>query len=168
MPRDVVDLILADHRRFEELLREVRNVEADREAALEELSAMLVAHAEAEEAEVYPTLRHRAEDVTEEEAEHGKAEHDEGHEALLHLLEIGDPDTEGFGEAVEELTEALAHHLDEEERTILNPARQEVSDEVREKLGEAFLAERQRQIDSDCGSIENVRRLVEESDHVQP
>ena len=37
MPKDVVDLILADHRRFEELLREVRNVEADREAALEEL-----------------------------------------------------------------------------------------------------------------------------------
>lgn len=168
MPADVVDLILSDHRRFETLLREVRNVEADREAALEELSAILVAHAEAEEKEVYPTLRYRADDVGEDEAEHGKEEHDEGHEALLHVLEIGDPDAEGFGDAVEDLTKALAHHLDEEERTILNPAREEVSDETREKLGEAFSAERQRQIDSGCGSIDNVRRLVEESDHVGP
>jgi hypothetical protein len=31
MPNDVVDLILADHRKFEDLLREVRNVDADRE-----------------------------------------------------------------------------------------------------------------------------------------
>lgn len=168
MPEDVVDLIIADHRRFEELLREVRNVEADRKAALSELSAILVAHAEAEEKEVYPTLRARAEDVTEEEAEHGAEEHDEGHEALLHVLEIGDPDDESFGEAVEELTKALAHHLDEEERTILNPAREEVSDEVREKLGKAFTEERQRQIDNNCGSIENVRQLVEESEHVDP
>jgi hemerythrin-like domain-containing protein len=166
MENDVVDLILADHRRFEELLREVRNVEADQEAALSELSAILVAHAEAEEKEVYPTLRRRSDDVGEHEVEHGAEEHDEGHEALLEVLEIGDPDHEDFGEAVEELTKALAHHLDEEERTILNPAREDVSDEVRERLGKAFKEERQRQLDDDCGDIENVRRLVEQSDHV--
>lgn len=164
MENDVVDLILTDHRKFEDLLREIRNVEADREAALAELSAILVAHAEAEEKEVYPTLRHKADDVTGEEVEHSSEEHDEGHEALLQLLEVEDMDSEEFGDAVEELTEALAHHMDEEERTILNPAREEVSDEVREQLGKAFAEERQRQIDDDCGSIDNVRRLVEESD----
>ena len=166
MQNDVVDLIISDHRRFEQLLRDVRNVEADRQAALDELSAILVAHAKAEEKEVYPTLRYRADDVGEQEVEHGEEEHDEGHEALLHVLEVGDLDSDDFGEAVEELTKALAHHLDEEERTILNPAREEVEDEVRQRLGRAFSAERQRQIDSDCGSIDNVRRLVEESDHV--
>lgn len=165
MSQDVVDLIIADHRRFEDLLRDIRNVDADRGAALAELASILVAHAEAEEREVYPTLRYEAEDITEDEVEHGSEEHDEGHEALLHVLEIDDFDSEEFGEAVEELTKALAHHLDEEERTILNPARQEVSDEERERLGEAFTAERRRQIEADCGSIENVRRLVEESDH---
>ncbi len=165
MPNDVVDLILADHRRFEDLLREVRNVEADREAALTELSALLVAHAEAEEKEVYPTLRYKADDVTGEEVEHSSEEHDEGHEALLELLEVDDMDSDEFGEAVEKLTEALSHHMDEEERTILNPAREEVGDEVRERLGTVFAEERQRQIDDDCGAIDNVRRLVEESDH---
>lgn len=166
MDNDVVDLILSDHRRFEELLREVRNVDADQKSALAELSAILVAHAEAEEREVYPTLRYKSDDVGEHEVEHGSEEHDEGHEALLAVLEIGDPDAEEFGEAVEELTKALAHHLDEEERTILNPARTDVSEEVRERLGRAFLEERQRQLDSDCGDIDNVRRLVEESEHV--
>lgn len=165
MKNDVVDLILADHRRFEDLLREIRNVEADREQALAELSALLVAHAEAEEKEVYQTLRYKADDVTEEEVEHSSEEHDEGHEALLELLEVDDVDSDEFGEAVEKLTEALSHHMDEEERTILNPAREDVSDEVREQLGAAFAEERQRQIDNDCGSIANVRRLVEESDH---
>lgn len=159
---DVIDLILEDHRRFEALLRELRNVEADRSAALDELAAILVAHAEAEESEVYPTLRKRGA-IDSEEAEHGAEEHDEGHEALLTLLELGDPDAEGFGDAIEELTEALSHHLDEEERTILNPARTEVDEDVRTRLGEAFRAERQRLIDEDCGSVENVRRLVAEA-----
>lgn len=166
MSNDVVDLILADHRRFEDLLREVRNVEADRGKALAELSAILVAHAEAEEKEVYPTLRYQADDVTGEEVEHSSEEHDEGHEALLELLEVEDMDSEEFGDAVEQLTEALSHHMDEEERTILNPAREEVNDDVRRRLGTAFAEERQRQIDNDCGSIDNVRRLVAESDQV--
>lgn len=162
MAGDVVELILADHRKFEALLREVRNASADRESALAELSALLVAHAEAEEKEVYPTLRNQ-DAIDREEAEHSKQEHAEGHEALLEVLEIGDPDADGFGEAVEELTKELAHHMDEEERTVLNPARMEVAEDVRRSLGIAFMEERQRQLDSDCGSIDNVRSLVAEA-----
>jgi hemerythrin superfamily protein len=140
-------------------------VAADREAALAELSAILVAHAEAEEREVYPSLRYESGDVTTDEVEHGSEEHHEGHEALLGVLEAADPDAEEFGEAVEEPTKALAHHLDEEERTILNPAREDVDESTRERLGAAFLEERQRRLDKDCGSIENVRRLVEKAAH---
>ena len=58
---------------------------------------------------------------------------------------------------------ALNHHLTEEELTILNPAREEVDVEFRTSLGEAFLTERNAQLDADCGSIENVRRLVAEA-----
>ncbi len=56
-PGDVVDLILDDHRRFEALLRELRNFEADRDAVRKAFSTLHVAHAEAEEKDVYPTLR---------------------------------------------------------------------------------------------------------------
>jgi len=54
----------------------------------------------------------------------------------------------------------VSHHLDEEERDILNPARSEVAEEVRAQLGVAFAAERSRLMDDDCGNIDNVRRLV--------
>ena len=157
---DVLDLILDDHRRFEALLRDLRNVESDRAAVRDELSALLVAHAEAEEAEVYPSLK-RSDAIDEHEAEHGVEEHAEGHEALLDLLEVDDVDGEAFSEAVHELSEALSHHLDEEERTILNPAREDVAADVREELGRAFASARQDQLDDDCGAIDNVRRLVE-------
>ena len=53
---DVVDLILDDHRLFEDLLRQLRDATADREAARSALAAVLVAHGEAEEAKVYPSL----------------------------------------------------------------------------------------------------------------
>ncbi len=160
MAGDVIDVILQDHREFEELLHDVRNAEADRMKALSELSALLVAHAEAEERKVYPKLRRR-DAVSAEEVEHSEEEHAEGHEALLAVLELGDPDSNEFGDAVERLTKELAHHLDEEERTVLNPARTEVDEDMRHELGKAFVKERRRQLESDCGSIENVRRVVE-------
>ena len=165
MAGDVVELILSDHRKFESLLREVRNSDADRVGALSKLAALLVAHAEAEEKEVYPSLRRR-EAIDADEVEHSKEEHAEGHEALLAVLEVGDPDHEEFGAAVEELTKELAHHIDEEERIVLNPAREEVDAEVRRQLGLAFMKERQRLLDNDCGAIENVRRLVAEAREV--
>ena len=61
---------------------------------------------------------------------------------------------------MEELATALNHHLTEEELTILNPAREEVSAEVRATLGDAFVSERNAQLDADCGDIENLRRVV--------
>jgi hypothetical protein len=159
---DVIDLILEDHRRFEALMRQLRDSTSDRDAVRKALSALHVAHAEAEEKHVYPQLR-RKDAITEHEAEHGEEEHAEGHEAMLKVLELKGTDTQAFDDAVEELATALNHHLTEEELTILNPAREEVSEKVRAELGEAFATERNKQLDADCGSIDNVRRIVQEA-----
>jgi hypothetical protein len=156
---DVIDLILDDHRRFEALLRDLRDSTSDRDAVRRALAALHVAHAEAEEKHVYPRLQ-RKDAITEHEVEHGEEEHAEGHEAMLKVLELASTDTQAFEDAVEELATALNHHLTEEELTILNPAREEVGERLRVELGEAFLTERNAQLDDDCGSIENVRRLV--------
>src|SRR5688572_27165173 len=156
---DVIDLILEDHRRFEALLRELRDSTADRDAIRRAFSALHVAHAVAEEKHVYPQLR-RTGAVGEHEAEHGEEEHAEGNEALLAVLELKGTDTQAFDDAVEQLAKLVNHHLTEEELTILNPAREEVPDRVRADLGEAFATERNAQVDSDCGSLENVRRIV--------
>ena len=159
---DVVELILEDHRRFEHLLRQLRDSTSDRAAVRAAFAALHVAHAVAEERLVYPTLR-RKDAIDEHEAEHGEEEHAEGNEKLLAVLELDATESAQFDDAVEELATAINHHLTEEELTILNPAREEVSAQVRAELGEKFAAERNRQIDEDCGRVENVRRLVAEA-----
>ena len=157
---DVIDLILEDHRRFEGLLRQLRDASADRDAVRRALAALHVAHAEAEEKLVYPTLqRERA--ISEHAAHHGEEEHAEGNQALLAVLELEDTAGEEFDDAVEALATALNHHLTEEELTILNPARDEVAESVRAQLGLDFLNERNALLDAGCGRIENVRALVE-------
>jgi hemerythrin superfamily protein len=160
---DVVDLILEDHRRFEALLRQLRDSSEDRDAVRRAFAALHVAHAVAEEEHVYPTLR-RKDAISEHESEHGQEEHAEGHQALLEVLELTGTDTATFAEKVEKLAEVVNHHLTEEELTILNPARDAVPEKVRAELGERFAAGRNEQLDEDCGRLENVRALVRESD----
>ena len=159
---DVVEAILDDHRLFESLLRELRNEQNDRDALRRQMAELLVAHGEAEESKVYPQLE-RKDAIDEEEAEHGKKEHDEGYETLLPLLEAEDLYDEEFSENLHEFSETLLHHLDEEERDILNPAREDVSEEDRARLGAAWLAERNRLLDEGCGSLEQVSALVQQS-----
>jgi len=156
---DVVELILEDHRRFESLLRDLRDSSADRDAVRQALATLHTAHALAEEEHVYPKLE-RKDAITEEEAEHGEQEHAEGHEALLAVLELKGTDTQAFDDAVEKFAEKLNHHVTEEELTILNPAREEVGEQTRAELGLAFATERNRQIDEGCGSVEQIRELV--------
>ena len=160
---DVVELILQDHRLFETLLRDLRDSSADRDAVRQAFATLHVAHAEAEEKHVYPKLR-RKDAIDEHEAEHGEEEHAEGHEALLAVLELKGTDTQAFDDAVEELAKVVNHHLTEEELTILNPAREEVGEQVRAELGQLFADERNSQIDSDCGRIGNVRAIVKDAE----
>ncbi|MFD3808735.1 hemerythrin domain-containing protein [Streptomyces sp. NPDC058619] len=159
--QDVVAMILKDHRTMEDLFRRMRSVESDRAAALAKFSALLIAHGEAEESEVYGALK-RFKDVDNEEVEHGTEEHAEGNKALLALLEVSEVGSDEWDSRLEELVKAVSHHLDEEERTILNGARESVPHERRAELGAAFLKEREKHLSADCGSVENVRRIVGE------
>ena len=157
---DVVALITDDHRRMEDLLRALRDATADREAARTALAELLIAHGESEEEHVYPSLR-RKRAITTHELEHGEEEHAEGNEALLALLECKGTDTQKFDDAVEALAEALNHHIGEEEQTILNPARTEVSEQVRADLGRTWVTARNRMLEEGCASVEQVREIVD-------
>src|SRR5690348_9922207 len=90
---DVVELILDDHRRFESLLRDLRDSSADRDAVRRAFATLHVAHACAEEKCVYPKLR-RKDAVSAHDAHHGEEEHAEGNEALLAVLELKGTDTQ--------------------------------------------------------------------------
>lgn len=144
---------------MEDLFRLMRSVEADRAEALREFADLLVAHALAEEAKVYSALK-RYKNIDDEEVEHGEHEHDAGNKALLDLLEVEEVGSTEWDSKLEKLVEAVSHHADEEERTILNGARQNVAMERREELGVAFREERERQLKAGCGSLDNVRSIV--------
>lgn len=159
---DVVDLILTDHRLFEDLMRDLRDSTADRASARDAFAAVLIAHGEAEEEKVYPRLR-RKDAVDAHEAEHGEEEHAEINQALLALMECKGTDTQKFDDAVEAMNEVLQHHLTEEELTILNPAREQVSDADRADLGSAFLEVRGQHLDQGV-TIETVRELVTQAE----
>lgn len=158
---DVVEVILDDHRALESLLRDLRNSSLDRDAARQAFAALLIAHGEAEEAVVYPRLQRKTSGVGEHEAEHGEEEHAEGNQALLELLEVAGTDTQKYDDAAEKLSAYVYHHVVEEELTILNPARDEMSESDRQALGAQFLEARSAELDADCGRLENVRAVVQ-------
>ncbi|MFW5474506.1 hemerythrin domain-containing protein [Knoellia sp. CPCC 206450] len=156
---DVLDLILADHRQFEDLIRECRRNDSDRAAAREALAELIVAHGESEEEKVYPTLKRKGA-IGEHEKEHGEEEHAEINEALVAFLEAKGTDTEKYDTALEELATVLNHHANEEEQTILNPAREDVSIDAREELGVAWTTRRNELLEQGCASLEQVQALV--------
>ncbi len=156
---DVIDLIIADHYLFEDLLRRLRNVEEDRDALRHAFMTVHVAHAKAEEKVVLPALRRRADSVTEHEVEHGEEEHAEGHDALLALMELKGTGTKAFDTALETLAEKISHHLVEEELSVLNPARSEVTERKRAEIGSSFAQERNRLVDAGV-TVDDLRVLV--------
>lgn len=160
---DVVELILADHRKFEELMRGLRDVTTDRAALRAEFAALLVAHAEAEENEVYPGLRQKA-SSTDDAVEHGEEEHAEINQALLAFLEVADVEGEAYDEKLEELVEVVNHHTNEEEQTLLNDARKKLSPEESRQLADGFVSARKAALDTDCGRVEHVWQLVERTE----
>ena len=159
---DVLERILEDHRLFEDLLRLARRTDTDRAAARQALAEVLVAHATSEEEEVYPTLR-KDRAISEHEEEHGEEEHAEIIEALLAFLQVEGTDGQEYDDALEDLATVVNHHSNEEEQTILNPAREDVSAKEREQLGTAWLTRRNQLLEQGCASPAQVAALLDEA-----
>jgi hemerythrin superfamily protein len=162
---DVVEAIVGDHVRFEHLLRALRARDTDADAVRDrrvrcraELAGLLVGHATAEESEVYPKLRELAGGGA--HVEHGADEHIDGHRRLLALLDVADVLAPEFDRAVGRLANSLAHHVDEEERTLLNDARLHLDAATREALGATWMSERDRLIATGCGTRGAVAALI--------
>ena len=139
MSKDVVDLIMKDHREFERMFDELLNSSDKRASLVPLMSTLLVAHSRAEESVVYPAAREAggAEDV-----EHSQKEHLEADE-IAEELAATDPDSDKFDEVLKKLVDAVTHHLEEEEKTVLPGMRQRMDVDQLRQLGEDFLASRE-------------------------
>jgi hemerythrin-like domain-containing protein len=150
MPSDVVDLIMQDHREVERLFDELKDSPEKRPNLLPVLTTLLTAHSRAEEAEVYPVAA--AEAGEKEEVSHSQQEHIEA-DQLLAKLAKADPESAEFETALQNLIDAVSHHVEEEETKVLPGMRANLSDERRAQLGEKFVASRKQHLGRQPGDI---------------
>jgi hemerythrin superfamily protein len=112
--RDVVDVLTEDHREVEELVAKIREASGQERRELTDLMiAELVRHSVAEEAHVYPAMRDYLPDG-DEAVEHDVKEHKEL-ETIMRELEDADADGPGFLVLIDELSNVLTDHVEDEE-----------------------------------------------------
>lgn len=143
MSADVIDLIMQDHREVERLFETLQSEPDVRAGLTPFLVTLLAAHSRAEEAEVYPVARDEAgegEDVAHSQEEHLLADR------LLAELSECDPFSSVYEGKLAEVIDAVTHHVEEEESTVLPGMRSRLDDARRAELGEAFLRSRQEHL----------------------
>ncbi|CAM3717691.1 hemerythrin domain-containing protein [Kibdelosporangium persicum] len=145
---NVVDLIMDDHREVERLFDELKNHPDKRPLLTPVLCSLLVAHSRAEEAEVYPVAKQEAGET--DEVEHSQHEHAEA-EQLLARLAKANPTSPQYDELLKKVTEAVTHHVEEEESTVLPKMRERLDDSRLSQLGKAFAASRARHLGEQPG-----------------
>ncbi|GAA1594675.1 hypothetical protein GCM10009804_59160 [Kribbella hippodromi] len=150
MSTDVVDLIMQDHREVERLFEALKNEPAKRPTLLPVLTTLLTAHSRAEEAEVYPVAASEAGEK--EEVSHSQQEHIEADQLLAKLAET-DPESPNFDQVLQNLIDAITHHVEEEETKVLPGMRSNLTDERRAELGAAFAASRKEHLGEQPGGM---------------
>ncbi len=138
MKRDVVTLIMQDHREFERLFELLQSGQGDRELYFQQLAGLLAAHSRAEEAEVYPML---AKAGAQDEAKHSREEHAEADELVAKLKKMK-ADAPEFQQTMAKLIEGVQHHIQEEESTALPSLREGLDEAELNRLGEKFALRR--------------------------
>jgi hemerythrin superfamily protein len=136
---NVVDLIMNDHRELERLFDQLQNQPETRANTLPVMISLLTAHSRAEEAEVYPAATEAGID---EDVEHSQKEHLEA-DQLAAALAATPVDAADFEEKLTKLVDAVKHHVEEEESTVLPGMRDGLPADQLESLGEAFLTSRE-------------------------
>jgi hemerythrin superfamily protein len=158
VPDDVVDLIMQDHREVERLFNELKTRPEQRRLLIPTLTSLLTAHSRAEEAEVYPVARDEAGEA--DEVAHSQQEHAEAEQLLARLAET-DPQAPEFDEVLNDLVEAVTHHVEEEESTVLPGMRERLDDARRAELGKAFAASRAEHMGDQPGEATREELLVQ-------
>ncbi|NYI05281.1 hemerythrin domain-containing protein [Allostreptomyces psammosilenae] len=142
MAKDVIDLITADHRVIEKLFDKLKSGKGDRSALVEEVGRLLVAHSKAEEERVYPIVAKAAPDEK-GQVRHSEEEHAEA-EQLVERLRGTDPGAKEFDTLVEQLVDAVTHHVQTEETEVLPALREAVDRDRLLDLGSQFDSRRRQ------------------------
>ena len=138
MESNVVDLIMNDHRELERIFDQLMTQPETRPTLVPVMITLLTAHSRAEESEVYPVA---AEAGGGKDVEHSQKEHLEADQLAAAVAET-DVDSPDFASALQKLVDAVKHHVEEEESTVLPGMREKLPAERLGELGKAFLDSR--------------------------
>jgi hemerythrin superfamily protein len=114
-PDDAVSLLMADHRKVEDLFKQYEKAKANetkKQAIFQQINAELKVHMAIEEEIFYPASRpfvDEQETVNEAEVEHASAKD------LMRQLEGMSPSDDYYDAKVKVLSEMIEHHVEEEE-----------------------------------------------------
>jgi len=150
---DALEMLKDDHREVETLFKEYERLAdgddpAAKEAVAAEICEKLTVHAQVEEEVFYPAARQaldQPELIDEAEEEHADAKQ------LISELEEMSPEDDAYDATVKSLSDAIAHHVEEEESEMF-PKLKEAGMET-ETVGEQ-MAERKREILDELGVAE--------------
>ena len=150
---DALEMLKDDHRQVEALFKEYEQLAGGEDIAAKEVVATeicekLTVHAQLEEEVFYPAARQvldKQEIIDEAEEEHADAKQ------LIAELEEMSPEDDAYDATVKSLSDAIAHHVEEEESEMF-PKLKEAGMET-EAVGEQ-MAERRQEIMDELGLAE--------------
>lgn len=135
--RDLISEIIADHREFEAVFRELESGEGTpehRRDLADHVVTGLVRHSVAEEQYMYPAARKALPDG-DQIVDHELEEH-AGAEKLMKELEGVDPTDAKFDQLVGKLVKEIRHHIEDEEQDLLPKLQSTCTPEELQELGE--------------------------------
>ncbi|HEX7715748.1 MAG TPA: hemerythrin domain-containing protein, partial [Marmoricola sp.] len=115
MDPNVVDLIMNDHRELERIFDQLMTQPDKRPSLVPVMITLLTAHSRAEESEVYPAA---VEAGGAHDVEHSQKEHLAADQLAAAVAE-SDYDAADFPEKLQKLVDAVKHHVEEEETSVL-------------------------------------------------
>jgi hemerythrin superfamily protein len=133
---DVISIIENDHREVEALFAaySTATTSEEKDRLVDEIRLALAPHAAAEEILVYPAVRSAVDDG-DDQASHAIDEHQEIKRLLAEVDKSAGGDRD---QTVRQLQEAVEHHVEEEEGSVLPSLRAGMDAERLERMGELF------------------------------
>jgi iron-sulfur cluster repair protein YtfE (RIC family) len=138
----IYDLLHQDHekvkRALDRILDTTDGAEKTREKLFSEIRHDLELHTRFEEDVFYPQFRDASEDDdADDEVEDALEEHAEAKD-MLEKLSAMDKTSEEFVETVEELKQALEHHISDEEEEMFPQARKALDEDTARQMGDRY------------------------------
>jgi iron-sulfur cluster repair protein YtfE (RIC family) len=137
---DIYAQLSKDHNKVKDLLDKIQSTsdgsEGTRQKLFSELKQELEVHTTFEEKVFYPQAREKT--GMDEAIEDALEEHDEAKQLLEALADM-DPTSGEWMETIQELSEALGHHIKDEEQELFPAARKKVDSTEADKMGREYM-----------------------------